>query len=781
MALGSLVVEVAANVARFQSDMGKVAQIAENNARQMDKAFGIVTKSLQALGGAFVMGLTFDKVKDKIEGVVASAAGLQQLAERTGATVENLSGLAAVAKLSGTDTDSLATGLQKLSKSMVDAETGGTKTTAAFKSIGIGVADLQGKKPDEVFLKIAKSLDQYQDGAEKTALAQTLLGKAGANLLPVMNDLAATGEYQVKVTDEQARAADEYEKNVVRLQAAQNAIFKTIGLELVPVMDAFTKALLDAATANDGLRKGVSDLAKDGSIREWAEGAAKAAAFVIDAFDGVVRIVTVAGKNLGALGAAAVAVAHGEFGQARQIMADFDKDAQAILTKTFFSDRLAKQLEESHKPQPTRDSTRKKLLAPVGDQTGQDDPARKIMEGRLRELDAFITAEKTLLGSREQMIDHFRGLDYMTLRDAETKKQALMQDSLAKTLDAYDKEIAAAQAYAAHTTKLTDRQDAMNRIADIRAKRAAAEVAANQALIDSQLKLAAVQRQFDLATADRARNDAIANQTAQFQIDLMGKGTLEVQKATAARQIQLALDERIYQLKKLDQNADTSAAVAQAAVQTAQATALIEAQWNRQRDAIFGAHDALQKYAEDATNVGADVANALSNSFKGMEDALTSFVTTGKLDFKSLADSIVADITRMVIKAQIMAPLANWLQGGIGGGTGGNNPSAYTAGAGGWFGSILGALFGGGRASGGPVSAGMLYEINERKMPEVASFGGRDYLLTGGQSGRVTPMQGGNSVSVTVVQQFAPGTNRATTLQAAADARRQLEFAGRNI
>lgn len=38
-----------------------------------------------------------------------------------------------------------------------------------------------------------------------------------------------------------------------------------------------------------------------------------------------------------------------------------------------------------------------------------------------------------------------------------------------------------------------------------------------------------------------------------------------------------------------------------------------------------------------------------------------------------------------------------------------------------------------------------------------------------------------NQVNITVNQSFAPGTTRATTLQAAADARRQLEYSGRNL
>jgi lambda family phage tail tape measure protein len=48
----------------------------------------------------------------------------------------------------------------------------------------------------------------------------------------------------------------------------------------------------------------------------------------------------------------------------------------------------------------------------------------------------------------------------------------------------------------------------------------------------------------------------------------------------------------------------------------------------------------------------------VGNAFKGMEDALTSFVTTGKMDFKSLADSIIKDMIRIAIQQSITRPLA---------------------------------------------------------------------------------------------------------------------------
>jgi hypothetical protein len=76
---------------------------------------------------------------------------------------------------------------------------------------------------------------------------------------------------------------------------------------------------------------------------------------------------------------------------------------------------------------------------------------------------------------------------------------------------------------------------------------------------------------------------------------------------------------------------------------------------------------ALSDYVDEATNAARGAEEAMEVAFQGMEDALTSMVVKGKLDFGSLADSIVADITRIAIKQAILAPLARAMFGQLGG------------------------------------------------------------------------------------------------------------------
>jgi hypothetical protein len=83
----------------------------------------------------------------------------------------------------------------------------------------------------------------------------------------------------------------------------------------------------------------------------------------------------------------------------------------------------------------------------------------------------------------------------------------------------------------------------------------------------------------------------------------------------------------------------------------------------------------IKSYGESVQDVGSQVEQAFNNAFKRMEDALVNFVQTGKLDFKSLADSIISDMIRMQIKASVTGPLSgligmagsaigSWLGGG---------------------------------------------------------------------------------------------------------------------
>jgi hypothetical protein len=81
-------------------------------------------------------------------------------------------------------------------------------------------------------------------------------------------------------------------------------------------------------------------------------------------------------------------------------------------------------------------------------------------------------------------------------------------------------------------------------------------------------------------------------------------------------------------------------------------------------------------------------------------------------------------------------------------------------------------MFGGGRATGGPVSAGKFYQVNERE-PEF--FAPR-------QSGEVIPLSkmGGRGGGTTINISVPPTIQRDTADQIATRAAERLQVAGRN-
>ncbi|NUB24708.1 tape measure protein [Azospirillum brasilense] len=163
----------------------------------------------------------------------------------------------------------------------------------------------------------------------------------------------------------------------------------------------------------------------------------------------------------------------------------------------------------------------------------------------------------------------------------------------------------------------------------------------------------------------------------------------------------------------------------------------------RAKDWGSGMKRALQDYAESATDAAKNAEDLFTNSFKSMEDALVEFVKTGKLDFKSLADSIVADIARITIRQSITGPLAQMMGGAMGGGGGGGMGSMFS-GIGSWIGGLFGFANGGVMTSGGSVPLHAYSNGGVANSPQLALYG------EGRKPEAYVPLPDGRTIPVTM-------------------------------
>jgi|GEM_PF-3959577 len=78
---------------------------------------------------------------------------------------------------------------------------------------------------------------------------------------------------------------------------------------------------------------------------------------------------------------------------------------------------------------------------------------------------------------------------------------------------------------------------------------------------------------------------------------------------------------------------------------------------------LAGAKSSFKKYSDSAKDVAGQTEQLFTNSFSRMEDAIVQFATTGKASFKDFANSVISDITRILIRQSITGPLAEGIDG----------------------------------------------------------------------------------------------------------------------
>jgi hypothetical protein len=253
--------------------------------KSLSGTMGDLKSQYVGLLSATVGGAVFTKF---IADAISTRSELKKLSDITGDSVQTLDGLRRVARVAGVDMGELGGSLQKLAKNLNSADDDGKAAGEAIKALGIDIESVRAKKPGEAMLEIALALNKFEDGASKVAVAMALMGKGGAAMLPMLKDMAEQGELNGKITNEQARAADELDKNMRRLSAAFSAGKNALAGELIPwlaqmseemvqgirITGSLANALMTLGTINPlrGVRENIVSLQNDIEARNSGKG-----------------------------------------------------------------------------------------------------------------------------------------------------------------------------------------------------------------------------------------------------------------------------------------------------------------------------------------------------------------------------------------------------------------------------------------------------------------------------------------------------------------------------
>lgn len=250
--LGSLVVSLALDTARFASDIGKSVQ-------QMARLTAEAGKIGAAIGANIGAGIT--AIGALVNASVDAADRTGELAEMVGVTAEEMSRLGYAAQMSATDQETLAASMTKLAKLTADAAAGGASATAVFDSMGVSVKNADGslRSTTEILGDISDKFATYREGTAKAALATEIFGKSGAQLIPFLNrgreGLQALGAEAdmlgITLSGAAANAAGEFNDRLDQLAAAKRGLGLQIAQQLLPTINALTTRLFDSAKNAD--------------------------------------------------------------------------------------------------------------------------------------------------------------------------------------------------------------------------------------------------------------------------------------------------------------------------------------------------------------------------------------------------------------------------------------------------------------------------------------------------------------------------------------------------
>lgn len=550
------------------------------------------------------------------------------------------------------------------------AKSGNEAMISQFEKLGISFDDLQKYTPEQSLNAVANGLAHISDKVTQAARVKDFFGKSGVGVdIQNLNDLvqkststyntnAAAIDNMAQVNDNLARTARNAKIALAELlspfagkndalvgvdtfKAAIVALFSAATIlkmwEFVKVMkeiylairaSALAAAMLNLLGGWAGVAKIGAAVAGTYALKEAIEkmngSMAETGETAKDSFSGLADQM----KNAASAQATFLSGMKGTVGNMGMKPVDmsaFGKGTQPINT-----------FGQTNKPKEEKvDASRPEAIANAAKLKAAQDAVGFAKEEARLKLDALTSDEQAIeirkadLALKEQISQ----LDAQKAQDLQKENLSAMQ--IKSINDVYNQNVAKAnaehagaiqvikkQSELAHEAKLRE-LDVINQQSDIENKRAQLEldrphlteiqIRLREIEIDRQEKINALLAKRkeieDTMGSGRAKNDALANIDAQ----------ISAQNKLSDNEMNLA-----------NQN---------------------EASRKSFSDGWDQAFKNYQSTAENAAQVGADVFNTATGN---MADALISWAQGGKLTFKDFANSMIADIMRIIIKWQLM-------------------------------------------------------------------------------------------------------------------------------
>lgn len=680
MSLGTLTIDLAANVAGLESDLGKAQRVFDKNARDFQRTAAGIAKVTAGVSAAIAVGFAA-MVKSSID----TADSLTDVSESSGIAVEKLSALKLATDIEGIALEQVSASLNKFSKTVNDAADGAGAGADSFKSLGVSVRGSDGALKDNYTLieEVAEALSVMENGAQKTALAQELFGKSGVKLLPILNggrqglqEFSKEAERMgLIISTSTAKSAGEFNDNLTRLRLSLTGLSTVVAGEVADDLANFTSVLSDPKT-----QEGIAGIAK--GLIEIAKFAAKAAAAIGDFGAAIGK--EIASRQTGFLDEEDIGVLEKRIEKLKFIQGKAD-----VYKKMLLGNQLGGNVDD------------KTIADEIDRITGLIEAAQtrqneKIVEGNKRLGESVSGA-----GKKTAFIEYKTGATEFI--DEEIEARIKLQSEIQRSFDAQNAGYARQIALAGEVTELerVRYETTFGSLTQLDAKQKI--ILENQAKEIDQINLA--------AKAEEDRKDIETKLLADLE---------------SARNSLLTQEEALIKA------AEDRARVLEAAYRAGKIGEEELADLMRKNG------EKASKELDDLKKKTTELSEFTKELYRGVQDSIADAIVTGIKGGSGNALEAFRDLLIRMAAEAAAANIAQWIFGSGQTAGGGSGSGANTVG----IISSIASLFGGGLAVGGPAYAGKMYEVGENNNPELFRANGRQYMIPG-NGGSVVPASGG--------------------------------------
>ncbi len=247
---GRAYVEIAADSSRLGRDL--------RAAQTQIRGFGDSVRNIGLQLGAVFSGAALSTgILNSAKSFADAGSALDDLSQRSGASVESLGALSLAAKLSDTSMETLGKGFSKMQILIVKASKGNDEAVDTIKSLGLNLRSLARMSPDKQFEAFAGAISKLKDPALRANAAVSVFSKSGLELLPMLmegknglRDLAKEArDLGLVMSSKDAASAAVFGDTLDKLHMSLSAVYNKIGAALAPMLNRLTNMFIGVSAA----------------------------------------------------------------------------------------------------------------------------------------------------------------------------------------------------------------------------------------------------------------------------------------------------------------------------------------------------------------------------------------------------------------------------------------------------------------------------------------------------------------------------------------------------